>query len=292
MKNTHPNPGIRAGITAGWISIVVNTLLFGLKYWAGIVTGSVAIIADAWHTMSDSISSVIVLISIRISRKPADREHPFGHGRADLVASLFIGVILGVVAINFLIESVQKLIQHESVQFGNFALIVIIISIILKEFLAQFSFWAGRKTHSTALKADAWHHRSDALSSILILIGIFLDDLFWWIDGVLGILVTLFLLQATYKILQDSIGRILGEKPDEELIISIQDICTRASSAPIHPHHIHLHRYGKHTELTLHIYLPKEQSLEEAHNIATDIEDLIRKELDIEATIHMEPMEE
>ncbi len=282
----------RINSSAGWISIITNFLLFILKYWAGIVTGSVAIIVDAWHTLSDSLSSVIVVISTRISRKPPDTDHPFGHGRADLIASLIIGFMLGVVAINFFIESAHRLMNNEAVQFGRIALIVIIISILFKEFLAQYAFMASRKTGSKALRADGWHHRSDAISSVLVLIGIFLNDFFWWIDGVLGILISLLLVYAMFEILKDSISRILGEKPDNELIEKIREICLRRSGIHLYPHHFHIHTYGDHSELTLHINLPNDLSLEQAHTIATDIEDTIREELSIEATIHMEPMEE
>src|SRR6056297_2440497 len=91
----------KLGNTEGWLSITANVALFILKYWAGLVSGSVAIIADAWHTLTDSVSSIIVLVGMKISKKPADREHPFGHGRAELIASLFIGVLLAVIAYNF-----------------------------------------------------------------------------------------------------------------------------------------------------------------------------------------------
>ena len=173
----------RLAYIEGWLSIFTNIILFGLKYWAGIVTGSVAIIADAWHTLSDSISSVIVLIGIKISDKPADKEHPFGHGRAELIASMIIGVLLAIIAFNFVLESIEKLKDHESVVYGKLAIIVTIVSILSKEMLAQYAFWAGRKIKSPILKADGWHHRSDAISSILILIGIFIGKYFWWVDG-------------------------------------------------------------------------------------------------------------
>ena len=164
---------------AGWVSIFTNLLLFALKYWAGIVTGSVAIIVDAWHTLSDSLSSVIVIISVRISGKPPDKDHPFGHGRADLIASMIIRIMLAVVALNFFIQSFERLMNREAVQFGRIALIAIIISILLKELLAQYAFFASRRTGSKVLRADGWHHRSDAISSVLVLIGIFLDEYFW-----------------------------------------------------------------------------------------------------------------
>ena len=173
----------------GWLSIGVNTVLFVLKYWAGITTGSIAIIADAWHTLSDSISSIIVILGDKVKKKPADAKHPFGHGRAELIATLLIGVFLAIVAFTFLSESINRLQNHRSITYSTLALSIIILSVILKELLAQFSQWAGKKINSSVLYADAWHHRSDAIASALILVGIILAPYFWWIDGVLGIIV-------------------------------------------------------------------------------------------------------
>ena len=116
----------------GVLSIIANILLFGLKYWAGIVSGSIAIMADAWHTLSDSLSSVIVLLGAKFSKKPADKEHPFGHGRADLISAFIIGILLLLVAFDFVIESFHTLRDHESSQFGTISVVVIIASVVIK----------------------------------------------------------------------------------------------------------------------------------------------------------------
>jgi len=161
----------------------------------------------------------------------------------------------------------------------------------LKEFLAQYSFFAGKKSGNTALKADAWHHRSDALSSVLILVGIIISKYFWWVDGILGILVTILLLYATYQILNTSISSILGEEPDEDLCKQVEEILSAGQPENMHAHHFHLHKYGEHRELTFHIMLPENYTLTQAHDTATRLEDEIREKLGIEATIHMEPLE-
>lgn len=274
----------------GWISISINILLFALKYWAGIVSNSIAIVADAWHTLSDSISSVIVLIGVKISNKPADKNHPFGHGRAELIASVIIGVILAIIGFDFLINSIEKLKNKERAAYGLLAIVITIISVILKELLARYSFWAGKKTGMKSLKADGWHHRSDAISSIIILAGIFLNRYFWWIDGILGILVAFFIFFAAYEILKDGINPLIGEVPDKELINRIKVLSERVAGKDADIHHIHIHKYGNHTEMTFHIKLPKEYVFEKVHNIATNIEISIKEELNIDATIHMEPL--
>ncbi|HHE38835.1 MAG TPA: cation transporter [Candidatus Cloacimonetes bacterium] len=271
------------------ISILLNIILFILKYIVGIKTASIAIIADAWHTLSDSFSSIILFFGIKISNKPPDKEHPFGHGRAEIIASLIIGIILTIVAFNFLIESFQRFREHQAANFSMKAIIIIIISIVLKEFMAQFSFWGARKTKSTLLSADGWHHRSDALTSLMVLIGIFLGKYFWWIDSVMGFLLSLMIFYAAFNILKKSISPLIGEEPDEEIVHKIKEIINTNIDQEIHFHHLHYHCYGSHKEITFHIVLAPDMKLVEAHNVADKIEKLIKSELDIEATIHAEP---
>jgi cation diffusion facilitator family transporter len=276
--------------TAGWVSIGINVLLFGFKYWAGIASGSVAILADAWHTLSDSITSVVVIIGIWYSTKPADRDHPFGHGRAEILAAVIVGVLLAVIGFEFLLESIQRIRVKDAADYGSLAIAVTAASVVVKEALAQYTRIAGKRSGSKALKADSWHHRSDAISSLVILAGIFFSPLAWWIDGVLGILVTLLIFHAAYDILRDTFSTLLGEKPDDEMVRKIMEVCKRNFQDEVFPHHIHIHRYGHHSEMTLHIKMPKELTLGEAHDVASHIEDNIREELNIETTIHMEPL--
>jgi len=273
----------------GWLSIIGNILLFGLKYWAGIATGSIAIIADAWHTLSDSLSSVIVLIGAKISKKPADDDHPFGHGRADLISAFIIGILLLLVAFDFVIESYQTLKNHESSQFGIIAVIVMIVSIVVKELLAQFAYFGARKTNSKVLRADGWHHRSDAISSLVILIGIFLGPYFWWIDGVLGMIVSFLIGYAAYEIISDSIHSLLGESPSDTIIADLKKTCENTYPLDLEPHHFHLHVYGDHTELTFHILLPQDMPIKQAHDIATLLEEAILEKFGYVSTIHIEP---
>lgn len=275
----------------GWLSIIGNIVLFGLKYWAGIVTGSLALIADAWHTLSDSVSSVIVLIGGKIAKKPADDDHPFGHGRAEHVAAIIIGVLLAIVAFDFVVGAIEKFGQKEQTVFGTIAWVVTIVSIITKEGLAQYAFWAAKKTNSSILKADGWHHRTDALSSIVILIGIAVSNYFWWTDAVLSFIVALMIGYASYEILSKEIKSLLGESPSEELILKIRETVQDGFDEPLHLHHIHIHDYGNHTELSCHIKLPPQMPLEEAHDICTKIEQSIKNKFGFISTVHPEPLE-
>lgn len=278
------------GYLEGTISIILNTLLFALKYWVGIRTFSIAIIADAWHTLSDSLTSLVVIIGFKVSSKPADKKHPYGHGRAEIISSVIIGTMLAIVGFNFLIASIQRFINHQSASYGNLAIIVFIISVILKEGLAQFSIRAGKKINSQSLIADGWHHRSDALMSFLVLVGIFMGGYFWWVDSIMGIIVSLVIFYTTYIILKESISTLIGEEPSEDLEAEIRKIVTNSASHDVKLHHLHSHKYGDNKELTFHIRLPADMRLEDAHSIAEELEKKIREKMNIETTIHLEPI--
>ena len=279
----------RLAYLEGWGSILLNILLFIYKFWAGTVTGSIAIIADAWHTLSDSFTSAVVLVSARASSIPPDREHPFGHGRAELLGSIVIGLLLAVVAFNFIVDSMMRLKGGEGAAFGAVAIIATTVSVIAKEGMAQFAFWASKKTGSVTLRADAWHHRSDAISSLVLLGGILLGKYFWWIDGIMGIILGFLIMYAAYEILKDSMDSFIGEAPDAGFKENVIKIAAESSGRELDIHHMHIHKYGDHTELTFHIRLEGTLSLKEAHHVASGIESAIREEMNVESTIHMEP---
>jgi len=278
-------------IIVGWVSIAVNAILFVIKYWAGIVSGSMALIADAWDTLTDCFSSFIVVIGGKLAGKPADKEHPFGHGRAEHIAAIVIGMLLAILAFNFMVNAYEKFVSQETVNFGAFAIVVTIISIISKELLAQYGFWASRKTGSSSLKADAWNHRGDSLASFVILAGIFLGKYFWWIDSVLTVIIALMIARASYEILSKEIKALLGEEVDPKLVKEITSAVTALLQRNVYIHHFHLHKYGNHQELSCHIKLPPDMSLDEAHTICTRIEVMIKHRFEMNATIHPEPLE-
>ena len=279
----------KAVYTEGIVSIIINTLLFVLKLWAGIVTGSIAITADAWHTLSDSVSSVVVIVGARLSSKKPDRDHPFGHGRWEQIAALIIAFILAVIAWGFLNDSVIKFSAKEATHFGTLAIVVTIISIVVKEALSQYAFYIGRKTDNVSVKADGWHHRSDALSSFVVLIGILFAKQFWWIDSLLGSIISLMLFYATYSIAREAVSRLLGEKPAPELVDKIKSFIGKEYGESIQPHHFHIHNYISHKELTFHIKLDNSTSIVSGHKIATEIENRIFTLFGIIATVHIEP---
>jgi cation diffusion facilitator family transporter len=281
----------KAGYIEGMISVAVNSILFVLKIWAGVVTGSIALTADAWHTLSDSLSSVVVIIAVKLSSRKPDNEHPFGHGRWEQIAALFIAFILGIIAFDFLKESIVLFRTQTSTVFGTLAIVITIISIVVKEALARYAFFIGRKTNNISIKADGWHHRTDALSSVVVLAGILLARKLWWIDSVLGATISLMLFYATFQIAKVAISKLLGEKPSAELIDKIKKAISKNkySVDEMQFHHFHIHNYVSHQELTFHIKLRNNLSIEEGHKIATDLENIIQNQFGIEATVHIEP---
>lgn len=279
----------RAGYTEGVVSIIINTTLFGLKMWAGIVTGSLALTADAWHTLSDSLSSIFVIGGVKLSTRKPDRKHPFGHGRWEQITAVFIGVLLGIIAFSFLQDSIISMRDKESANFGVLAIAVTIVSIVMKEALAQYAFYIYRKTGNVSIKADGWHHRSDALSSVAVLIGIFFAGTYWWIDSLLGIVISLMLFYATFEIIRDAINQLLGEEPSPELISELNSLIKENYPDDIEPHHYHIHNYVAHRELTFHIKLDGALNIETGHQITTRLEEIIFEKLNIVSTVHVEP---
>jgi cation diffusion facilitator family transporter len=280
---------VKAGYREGTISIFVNIGLFGIKLWAGIISGSIALVADAWHTLSDSLSSVIVIIGSRLASGKPDRTRPFGYGRWEPITAIFIGFFLGVIAYKFIMDSIARFQAGEAAQFGTIAIVVTAISVLAKGGLARYAFNIARKSGNSAVRADGWHHQADAMTSVVILAGIFLADRFWWIDSVLGGLVSVLLLYAVFEIMKEAVNKLLGERPDPELIKKVESIIKNSYHEDIMPHHYHLHNYIDHQELTFHIKVDNGLDVQSGHKIATDIENRISRELNITATIHVEP---
>lgn len=271
----------------GIASIAINSILFVLKYWVGLVTGSIAIIADAWHTLSDSLTSIVVILGAKISSKPADDNHPFGHERAESVASIIIGVLLFIVGSNFLFDAIQRLRSKETAAFTMSAIVIFILSVIVKEAMAQFSLWAYKKTKSSSLKADGWHHRSDSIASAVILIGIFLGKYLWWIDGVFGIIVSALIIYTAFDIIKEASQPILGKKPDQTNVEQIKEVAKNYNLNQVHS--IKEHSYGSHLEYTMHVCMQRNTQIHGAHDVINKFKDDLREKLNIEATVFIEP---
>jgi len=192
----------------------------------------------------------------------------------------------------FLAGSIERFQNRESVVYGTLALAVTAGSIVVKEGLAQFAFYLGRKTNNPVVTADGWHHRSDSLSSVVVLIGIivsrFTTDL-WWMDSVLGMFCALAIFYAAFTIMKESVTKILGEEPDIEFLYELGAEIKKIHDHDVQLHHIHLHNYISQKELTLHVRLDKKMTIEDSHKIVTEIEEMIEEKFGMAATIHVEP---
>jgi cation diffusion facilitator family transporter len=281
---------LKAQYTEGIVSIIINTLLWAAKFWTGMAIGSIALIADSLHTLSDSISSVVVIVAGKLASKKSDKEHPFGHGRWELISSMFVAFLLGIVGYQFLMDSIDRFKSRASVVYGTITIVVIAISIIIKELLAQYAFYIAQKTNNSIVKADGWHHRSDALAAVVVLIGMLFAKHFWWMDSVLGIFCASVLFYVAFEIMKESIEKLLGEAPEQELIDRITKETNKICKNDLNIHHIHLHNYISQKELTLHIRLDENMTIKEGHKIATDIENIIKEKFRMAATIHLEPI--
>lgn len=264
-------------------------MLFLLKFLVGRKVNSVAMVADAWHTLSDCLTSIIVVVGFWIASRPADSRHAFGHGRSESIASIIIGTLLAVVGFSFLYESIVKLIHRQGMGFSQLAVIVFAVSAVMKEALAQFAFWTARKTGAGSLRADAWHHRSDAVASVLIVAGVLFSQRLWWLDGVLGIGVSLLILHASYDIIRSSASYLMGEAPSGEKVDRVHSQVRKEFPQLDGIHHVHVHQYGDHHEVTAHLTVPGTMSVDEAHNIASRIEEIVEQEFNGDATVHVEP---
>ncbi|MEM2004467.1 MAG: cation diffusion facilitator family transporter [Zestosphaera sp.] len=279
-----------AGFREGFVSILVNLLLFAGKYYVGLVHNSIAVVADAVHTLSDAVTSVVVVIGFWAAYRPPDSEHPFGHGRAEQVGAVVIGTLLGVVGFEFMLSSYGKLVAKESLIFSWTLVAVLMASALIKELLARWALKLGRAHKSQSIIGDAWHHRSDAVAAGLLAVGVIVGGDYWWLDGVLGLAVSALIMYTSAEIILITSRELLGSSPAGSEMEVLRKVVVSTSPLIEDLHHVHIHRYGDHVEISLHIRLPKDVSLEEAHRLADSVERAIKNELGWDATVHVEPV--
>lgn len=282
-----------------WTGSIVNFVLLVFKFVAGIVGHSAAMIADAVHSLSDFITDIIVVIFVRISGKPEDEGHDYGHGKYETLATAIIGLVLFFVGIGILVngvKSVMAVVGGEVLQAPTmFAFAMATVSIIAKEILYRYTASKGKQLNSQAVVANAWHHRSDAFSSIGTLVGIggaiFLGERWRILDPIAAIVVSLFIMKVSLQLLRPCIDELLERslpKEVEDKILSIVCSFPEVSS----PHHLRTRRIGNHLAIELHIRMDGNFSLSESHALTTSIENALRTEFgnDTYICIHTEPI--
>jgi len=274
------------------VSIFGNIFLFTIKLILGIMINSLSLIADAFHSLSDVLTSIVVLVGFKIGGKPADKEHPFGHGRVETVSTLIIAFLLFIVTYDLGKSAIQRIIKPEQVDFNLLAVIFMIFSAAFKEWMASFSIYLGKKINSTSLIADAWHHRSDAVASFLVGVGlIFAHFRIYRVDGILAIFVAALIGMVAVELTKSSANMLIGEAPDRELVEKIRKTALSVRQV-VGVHDIFVHDYNTNKVISLHLEVMGNLSADEAHDIATAVEDRI-KELSkaISVTAHIDPYE-
>lgn len=277
---------------------VVNLLLVGLKAVAGVAGHSAAMVSDAVHSLSDFVTDIVVLVFVRVSARPQDEGHDYGHGKFETLATLLIGLALAAAAVGIVVSGATKLahwLQGEDLPSpGKIALWAALVSIIVKELLFQYTRIKGRKLNSPALEANAWHHRSDALSSIGAAIGIggaiLLGERWTVLDPLASIVVGAMLVKVAWDLLGPSFGELtessLPADTEQEMLQLISGV-----EGVEDPHNLRTRRIGSHIAAEVHIRLDGSQTLESAHEKASQVERRFKERFGKEShiIIHMEP---
>ena len=276
----------------------VNVILLLFKFVAGIVGQSAAMVAEAVHSLSDFVTDVIVLVFVRISTKPKDKSHDYGHGKYETLAMTIIGMALLAVAVGIVYNGLTKTIawvNGEQLEApGMLALWAALLSVVLKEGVYRYSMVKARQLSSQAVEANAWHHRSDALSSIGTAIGIggaiFLGQRWTVLDPIASIIVGAFIVKVSFDLLRNGIG----DLTEQSLPDSVEDeILSLVASLPgvVEPHDLRTRRIGNHYAIELHILMDGNITLSKAHDKASEVEELLRQHYGEEThvAVHVEP---
>jgi cation diffusion facilitator family transporter len=273
------------------VTLTVNFILSIAKVLVGFICFSQAIVADGIHSISDVISTLAVWIAIRISREPADREHPYGHGKVETIAAKFIGVLLFLTGLIIIKGSIMTIINNDIKEPGVANLWIALISIIVKELMYRYTYKEGERINNKALIADAQHHRSDSLSSIAALIGVIGAKLGYLIaDPVAGLVVALFILHMGYEIFMEAVNELM-DKVDDELYQQIREVvCT--SEGIIDIRDLRVRSHGPDIFIDLRVVVEDELSVVEGHKISRRTEERIKDSISNiqEILIHIDPI--
>ncbi len=281
----------KAGEKAAWLGILSNIALFVLKFLAGLFGRSQAMIADAFHTASDAFTSIAVLVGFKIARKPADREHPYGHGRAESITAKIVALVLIFVGLKLVHDSAKILILKEMVKPHSIALFAAIISIVIKEFTYRRVILISKKINSVSLKADAYHHRSDVLSSVAALVGIAGARMGWtFLDPLAGILVAGFIIKVGTEAFHVAYDELMDAAPPKGMVRKIEKI-VMTTEGVLETKKVMVRKYGIELFLEVTIGVDKNKTVQEGHFITTKVEkNLCGKMTSIEdVVVHVEP---
>ena len=277
---------------AAGISILSNTSLILLKLVAGIVTGSVSLIAEAIHSMMDLLAAVVAFISVRVSDNPPDAKHPFGHGKAENISGVIEGVLIFIAACLIINEAVHKIIEGTSLEMLEIGMIIMAVSIIVNIVVSRYLVKVSRDTDSLALEADATHLTTDVITMVGVLIGLVVVRVtgLYILDPIIAIIVAIIIIKAAFDITRKSFGGLmdtsLPESEQEAITSCVQEHIGIISGF----HKLRTRKAGSQRYLDLHLVIPRTESLEQAHSICDHLEKDMKEILErAEVNIHVEP---
>lgn len=296
VKNSEDilNPQVRKsyGTLSGGVGIVCNLILFFIKLMTGLISASISVVADAFNNLSDAASSIITIIGFKLADRPADNDHPYGHGRYEYLSGLLIALLIVMTAFELLKSSVDKILHPSPVDFSLFSFVILIFSIGLKMWMALFNKKIGKKLNASAMLATAADSLSDCVATGAVLISLIVGHIFNInIDGYAGVLVALFVFKAGIDAASDTLQPLLGQAPDPEFVKALEnDILKEGKIRGIHDLHIHDYGPGR-VIVSLHAEISAEMNVMEAHDIIDNTEEKIKRKYKCDISIHMDPVE-
>ena len=288
---TDPAVRERYGILSGAVGIALNLLLSAGKLFAGLMTGSISITADAFNNLSDAGSSVVTLVGFKLAGQKADDGHPFGHGRMEYLAGLLVSLMILLVGVELGRSSIGKILRPEAVDFSMVSTGILAASILVKLWMGQFNRGLGRKIGSAAMAATAADSLSDAVATAAVLAGTLVNRFAHVnIDGWVGLAVAVFILRSGWGAAKDTINPLLGESPDPELVKQLRDLVLSHPQV-VGMHDLIIHDYGPGRRLcSFHAEVPQDADILDAHDAIDHIEREIKEKFGIETTVHMDPI--
>jgi len=280
------------GKVAGVVGIVSNCILCAMKMIIGLIAGSIAIVADAVNNLADAASSVITLVGFKLASMPEDEDHPYGHARIEYIAGMIVSMIIIIVGFELGKSSVQKIINPEPLEFSITVVIILVLAIAIKIWQALFNISAGKKIDSVTLKATGADSRNDVISTTAVLVATLVGHLLdIQIDGYIGVLVALFIIYSGISLTLETISPLLGEAPEDELVKNIETIVMSYPEV-LGIHDLVVHNYGPgKIFVSIHIELDARNDIMQSHDIVDQIEFDLHKQLNIEATGHLDPID-
>jgi cation diffusion facilitator family transporter len=288
------DPEVRAkyAYLEAYVSIVGNSLLFVFKLLLGLFINSIGLITDAFHSLSDTGSSLVIIFGFKAAKKDPDEKHPFGHGRFEYISTLVIAVLLFIAAAEFIWQSIERIINMVEIIKNDYLIYIglaVILSALVKEAMARYSIRLGKKIESSALIADAWHHRTDALSSIAVGIGIIGSYYgFHILDPIFGIGVSLLIIYTAVTLFKYSSDTLVGQSPDMDTLNTIENAASSIDGV-CGVHKISVHDYGPTKVVSLHVEVGCDITAEYAHKIAQDVEDKVADLTNSSTIVHVDP---